>query len=88
MTEEGFNRFCVNFKIFPDILPEEKVKQFYDTLSEFYSEGKESDTPPTIDEHLFIETLALSALEMKFQDPQPSQIEKVIVLIDCMNNTR
>lgn len=42
---------------------------------------------PSIDEHLFVEILALNALEMKFQDPQPSQTEKIIVLIDCMNNS-
>lgn len=46
-----------------------------------------ADQIEVIDEHLFVEVLALSALEMKFQDPQPSQIEKVIVLLDCMNNS-
>lgn len=66
---------------------------YFKTLSNFYNndEHKEVDVSniedAAIDEHLFVEVLALSALEMKFQDPQPTQIEKVIVLLDCMNNS-
>ena len=94
MTSDFFVEFCHDFRIFPDILPEEIVMNFFLTLSNFYStdEHKEPNNENTwengvIDEHLFVEVLALSALEMRFQDPQPTQIEKVIVLIDWMNNS-
>ena len=30
-----------------------------------------------IDEHLFVEALALTAFEITYQDPQPSNAEKV-----------
>jgi hypothetical protein len=30
-----------------------------------------------IDEHLFVEALALTAFEIKYRDPQPSNAEKV-----------
>jgi len=89
MDEGMFVGFWEDFKIFPDILPEESVMSFYRTLSNFYwtsNEDRQEDEG-IIDEHLFVEVLALSALEMKFQNPQPSQIEKVIVLLDCMNNS-
>ncbi|CAI2382553.1 unnamed protein product [Moneuplotes crassus] len=93
MSLSRFSQLCRDFNIFPDILPEEVVMDFFKTLSNFYcsSSGEDSQhqnlEPDMIDENLFVEVLALSALEMKFQDPQPSQIEKVIVLLDCMNNT-
>ena len=32
-----------------------------------------------IDEHLFVEALALCALEMPYSDPQPSNIEKALL---------
>jgi hypothetical protein len=51
--------------VFPDILPEEKVMSFFQTLSGFYTQ-EQKGANDVIDEHLFIETLALSALEMKF----------------------
>lgn len=66
---------------------------FFKTLSNFYASDENQEVSHSkiiqneIDEHLFVEVLALSALEMKFQDPQPTQIEKVIVLLDCMNNS-
>jgi hypothetical protein len=90
MREDQFIHFCKDFMIFPDILPEEIVMNFFCTLSQFYWNNLADDGEEDcnmIDEHLFIEILALSALEMKFQDPQPSQIEKVIVLLDWMNNS-
>ena len=88
MREDQFVNFCKDFMIFPDILPEEIVMNFFCTLSQFYWNNQEEQLSCNmIDEHLFIEVLALSALEMKFQDPQPSKIEKVIVLLDWMNNS-
>lgn len=43
-----------------------------------------------IDEHLFVEALALTAFEVKYREPQPTNAEKVsivslikVVLIDC-----
>jgi hypothetical protein len=33
---EMFQHFCTDFKIFPDILPEELVINFFKTLSNFY----------------------------------------------------
>ena len=88
---QSFAQFWEDFKIFPDILPEAVVMNFFKTMSNFFQsneeEGEYNSSECQIDEHLFVEVLALSALEMKFQDPQPTQIEKVIVLLDRMNNS-
>jgi hypothetical protein len=40
-----------------------------------------------IDEHLFIEALSLAAFEMNYRDPQPTDLEKVILLLERMNHT-
>ena len=70
------------------------MMNFLQTLSNFYltDEHKEpnnenSSKNRVIYEHLFLDVPALIALEMRFQNPQPPQIEKVIVLIDLMNNS-
>jgi len=41
-----------------------------------------------IDEHLFVEALALAAFEVVYRDPQPSEAEKIILLIERMNNSK
>ena len=38
-----------------------------------------------IDEHLFVEALALTAFEVVYKEPQPTDMEKVILLMEKMN---
>ncbi len=38
-----------------------------------------------IDEHLFVEALALTAFEIVYKDPQPDPFEKIILLLEKMN---
>ena len=40
-----------------------------------------------IDEHLFIEALALAAFEVVYRAPSPSNIEKIILLMERMNHS-
>ena len=70
---EGFSKFCLDFGIFPDILTKSKIKRFFSTLSGFYQQNAvelgaiaEKDV---IDEHLFVEALALTAFEIKYREP-------------------
>lgn len=48
---------------------------------------EEKGSKEVIDEHLFIEALSLAALEMSYRDPQPTELEKVILLLERMNHT-
>jgi hypothetical protein len=55
--------------------------RFFSTLSGFYQQnalenGNNTDKE-VIDEHLFVEALALTAFEVRYKDPQPSNAEKV-----------
>lgn len=74
--------------------------RFFKTLSSFYeSTAKQaqqldgnggSDTSPdkeVIDEHLFVEALALTAFEIVYQDPQPTNAEKIILLMERLNHS-
>lgn len=70
MDLAGFMRFSSDFGIFPDILSKPKVSRFFKTLSTFYQDGRQ--TQALIDEHLFIEALALAAFEVTYKDPQPN----------------
>ena len=40
MNFEGFQKFCVDFGIFPDILSKPKIFRFFKTLANFYQEAK------------------------------------------------
>lgn len=51
------------------------------------SRGSEQDSADVIDEHLFVETLALVACEVVYPEPEPSPVEKVCLLMERMNQS-
>ena len=63
MNQTAFKSFCSDFDIFPDILSKNKTIQFFNTLAQFHSD---LNTNQYIDEHLFIEALALTAFEIAY----------------------
>jgi hypothetical protein len=73
LTFEQFTKFCLDFGIFPDILSKSKIMRFFSTLSGFYQQNAQemgvSQDKEVIDEHLFIEALALTAFEVRYRDP-------------------
>ena len=66
MDFEGFFRFCQDFEIFPYILSKPKIMRFFKALSSFFSNQKvqNKNLKEKIDEHLFVEILALAAFEV------------------------
>lgn len=133
MNFDGFQRFAVDFGIFPDILSKPKIFRFFHTLANFYQEAKlpgtqlpsnnarsrgrvlspglakntdfclqdrpefncnvrnttgiQAKNQEFIDEHLFIEALALAAFEVVYRAPSPSNIEKIILLMERMTHS-
>jgi hypothetical protein len=51
------------------------------------SRASEQDSADVIDEHLFVETLALVACEVVYPEPEPSPVEKVCLLMERMNQS-
>ena len=41
----------------------------------------QNQTYDVIDEHLFVEALALTALDVPYKDPQPTSLEKVNTIV-------
>ena len=70
---DQFTKFCLDFGIFPDILSKSKIMRFFSTLSGFYQQNALEmgivAEKEVIDEHLFVEALALTAFEVKYRDP-------------------
>ena len=79
MNFDGFSKFCTDFEIFPDILSKPKIMRFFKTLSGFFettskqilgNDERKSDASSirrdVIDEHLFVEALALTAFEINY----------------------
>ena len=64
MKFDGFCKFCSDFSIFPDILSKPKI---FNTLASFYAFDYQKEN--IIDEHLFIEAIALTAFEVVYKNP-------------------
>ncbi|CAI2376916.1 unnamed protein product [Moneuplotes crassus] len=98
MKFKNFLNFSKDFGIFPDYLSKSKLYRFFNTLAGFYKENSkkkvhspaatmENEENYCIDEHLFVELLALCSLEVYYIDPQPSPIEKIIYLVEKMTQS-
>ena len=83
MNYQAFERFCCDFDIFPDVLSKTKTLNFFTTLASFHVESTADNL--VVDEHLFVESLALAAFEIHYKDPQPSPFEKIVLLVEKMN---
>jgi hypothetical protein len=67
MSKTAFKKYAEEFGLCPDVLPEDKVMYLFNTLSKFFVPPQGVQVrEPSIDEHLFVEILALNGLEMKF----------------------
>ena len=51
------------------------------------SAAENSHAKDVIDEHLFVEALALTAFEISFKNPQPDSSEKIVLLMERMNHS-
>lgn len=75
------------------------LSSFYNSTNQFTSDPsrsqmsksstitEETKEKEVIDEHLFVETLALTALEVSYREPKPTDLEKIILLVERMNHS-
>ncbi|CAD8117800.1 unnamed protein product [Paramecium sonneborni] len=89
MNFEQFLRFYKDFSIFPDLLTKNKIVQIFQILSKLYENQENSNLKSgLIDQHMFVESLALSALEISYNDDENlSQLEKIYYLIERLNQS-
>ena len=84
MAFEQFQKFCVDFSIFPDICSKSKLFSFFKSISSCMQitdyNGiivSNKDNVDYIDDNYFVDMLALCAFEIPYRDPQPSNLDKV-----------
>lgn len=83
MNFAQFDKFCFDFDLCPDILSKPKAFKYFNTLASLNSASKPGHH--VIDEHLFVEALALTAYEVVYKDPQPDSFDRLILLIEKMS---
>ena len=69
MDIKAFQKFCFDFDIFPSVLSKAKTINFFTTLASFHTVSEKC-----IDEHLFVEALAMTAFEIVYNEPQPEPL--------------
>ncbi|CAG9330376.1 unnamed protein product [Blepharisma stoltei] len=102
MNFENFLRFTRDFAIFPDLIAKSKLHRFFHTLAGIhaqteqpemsvsrssYYELKNDASEDVIDEHLFVESLALVAAEVLYKEPEPTPVERICFLMERMSQS-
>ena len=91
MNFETFAKFAKDFDIFPTILTKAKLLKIFETLAGVFQKTgnfqHSNDNKLYIDQHLFIEGLALCAFEVNYQEPEPSNFDKVYYFLEKINQS-
>jgi hypothetical protein len=103
MDFQGFLKFCKDFSIFPDLIAKSKLLRFFCTLANIHSQTEQpeislsqstifekrnwNDSQSFIDEHLFVEGLALIAEEVLYKEPEPNTVERICFLMERMSQS-
>lgn len=89
ITGKKFLQFMKDFGVFPQLVSQSKLLQLFHELNNLYkskvdcSELKEE----SIDQHLFIEGMALVALEVEYDKFKLTNSQKLILLLERMNDS-
>ena len=85
LTYASFMKFCMMFAVFPDLCTKPKLFGLFNALAGLFSAQNEG-AEGVIDEHLFVEALALVALEMNLStDPPP--VHRLCLLVEKMSQS-
>lgn len=103
LSFEGFLRFCKDFSIFPDLIAKSKLLRFFCTLANIHAQTEQPEISLSqstifekkvntnvvdfIDEHLFVEGLALIAEEVLYKEPEPNTVERICFLMERMSQS-
>ena len=103
MNFTAFIRFCKDFQIFPDVLSKAKLLRFFYALAGIYAQTEapermesisiehqrapEQTESDVIDQHLFVEALALIAAEINYIRSTPTPVHRICYLIERLNQS-
>ena len=85
MSLNTFMKFTKDFEIFPYLIGKAKLNSLFNAISQYSSFIKKNQ--PFIEHSLFIDLIALMALEMVYPEPEPSPLEKMLIFIEKISES-
>ena len=86
MSINNFMKFTKDFEIFPYLIGKVKLNSFFSGISQYSMYGQKNDT--LIEHSLFVDLIALMALEMNYPSPEPSPVEKLLIFIEKISQSQ
>jgi len=85
MSLNIFMKFTKDFEIFPYLIGKAKLNSLFNAISQYSSFVKKNEA--FIEHSLFIDLIALMALEMIYPEPEPSALEKMLIFIEKISES-
>jgi hypothetical protein len=86
MSNNNFMKFTKDFEIFPYLIGKVKLNSFFNGISQYSMYGQKNNT--LIEHSLFVDLIALMALEMNYPSPEPSPVEKLLIFIEKISQSQ
>jgi hypothetical protein len=86
MSNKNFFKFTKDFEIFPNLIGKAKLNSFFNGISQYSMYGQKGST--LIEHSLFVDLIALMALEMNYPEPEPSTLEKILIFIEKISQSQ
>ena len=85
MSLHIFMKFTKDFEIFPYLIGKAKLNSLFNAIAQYSSFTKKKES--FIEHSLFVDLIALMALEMVYPEPEPSPIEKMLIFIEKISQS-
>ena len=85
MSLNTFMKFTKDFEIFPYLIGKAKLNSFFNAIVQYSSFIKKNES--FIEHSLFIDLIALMALDMIYPEPEPSPLEKMLIFIEKISES-
>jgi hypothetical protein len=85
MSLHSFMKFTKDFEIFPYLIGKAKLNSLFNAIAQYSSFTKKNEY--FIEHSLFVDLIALMALEMVYPEPEPSPVEKMLIFIEKISQS-
>ena len=85
MSLHTFMKFVKDFEIFPYLIGKAKLNSLFNSIAQYSSFVKKNES--FIEHSLFVDLIALMALEMIYPEPEPSAVEKMMIFIEKISQS-
>ena len=86
MSNKNFMKFTKDFEIFPYLIGKAKLNSFFNGISQYSTYGQKDNA--LIEHSLFVDLIALMALEISYPNPEPSPVEKLLIFIEKISQSQ